>query len=886
MSGVQWLSAGAVLCFASATVRGGPAGGGEAGAAKEIRLTLENALAFERRGEPITAGVPLAKGFARRAEDLTVLDPDGKAVPSQVLVTGTYRDGSPRWVLLDFAADVPANAKAVYRLVSGALAQSAVSSKPDPSLALSTHKRLMGATLVDGVAAIDTGAATFRIDTRRFRLFDSVKVGGVELIRPGDERAGAVLVDEKGAVLTGDQTPAQAAFEDAGPMRVVLCVRGRLGPAGPKLPLAEKMGSDPNEKTPRGQTPVSPPADYVCRLHFFAGRAEVRVFFTLHNPAAQNHPGNIWDYGSGGSLFIEDFSLLLPLAPQDGLAARVTAQGTVPISGAFSGNGDCRPLLASKLYQDSSGGANWQSVNHIDKDYNVPVTFRGYRIYDGEKQVGSGDRADGWIDVSGKSGGVAVAIREFWQNFPKALEFADGRLRIALWPREYAGVHELLGGEQKTHEMLFVFHPAASPAEKMGSAPNETTSGGQTPFSPPADVVARRMQAFHRPMYAMPDIDSVLASNAFWVTAPLDRRKFAALEETCDAAVRPGPAGPDTIQTKWEIIDEFDWRHFGDTFADNEAAPAQMVKDFPAHHPGGRPISHYVNEYDVIYTLMVQGLRRGDAAWMWMADVMSRHHADICIYHTDVGAPAYAHGPFMHTTHETAAYRSGMRAYPIEAKRYNLQYGQGGGPNAGHTYVVGLAQHYWLTGDRVSREAFLEVANWVADGPWFVKSMMGDQRGYGNFLITLVYAFQLTGDRKYYDRAMTLTGWVDKPFEGLGGNLFAKALARFLQMKLDNGEADADFRAARDLLAKFGDLYLTLPASRWDRYLEQRTMHAEVLCLAALYTAQENPNREKYRDLGATILDEALDRFPRRFAGTKTWVMCFANTGAYLRCRA
>jgi hypothetical protein len=778
-----------------------------AGAANDpIALTVHNPLAVARESEPVTCGVPLPKGFVRDADTLALLGPDGKPVPVQIQTTGTYKDGSPRWVLLDFQADVAPDDEAVYRLGLGA--------RPKAPAPL-TWK------LAEGVAEIDTGAARFRIDTRRFRLFDSVTVGGGELDGEAGERPGVTLETDKGTVLAAHERPAAAAFEDAGPMRVVLCVRGSLG-------------------APQGPHKLSP-ADYVCRMHFYAGKAAARVFFTLHNPGAHNHPGNIWDLGSGGSTFIEDLSLRLPVPEMTG--CRVAG-----------------PVESNKLYQDSSGGPNWRSANHIDKDYKIPVSFRGYRAYQADKPVAEGHRIDGWLHVRGKSGGVAVGLREFWQNFPKALEYADHTVRVGLWPGEYAGVHELLGGEQKTHEMLFVFH-------------GPTTD---------AAAVRRRLLALHSPMYPMPDPEAVLASHCFWPSAPLDRDTYGKLEQTCDIAVHPR-GGNRTTQTQWEVIDEYGWRHFGDTFADNEGAPAKMRKDFPEHHPGGRPISHFVNEYEGIYSIMLHGLRRGDPKWMWMADVMARHHADICVNHTGVDAPAYSHGPFMHTTHSTAAYRSTHRTYPIEAKRYGLRYGGGGGPNAGHTYHICLAQHYYLTGDRVSRDAFLEVANWAADSPWFKRRMMGDKRGYGNFMITFVYAWQLTGDRKYYDRAMTLTGWIDEPFSGLGGTLYAKGAARFLQMKLDNGERDADYRTVRDVMMKFGDLYLTLPASRWQRFLEQRCFHAETLCLCYLYAPKDHPNREKYYARGTQILDEALGRFPGRYVATKSWNMCFSNTGAYLK---
>ena len=378
------------------------------GTPTEVGFTLTNQLPFERKAEPVTCGLPLARGFVRHADELTLLDANGRALPVQVLTTSTYNDGTPRWVLLGLHADLPPEGEAVYRLAHGARA--------------SVRDRLDFA-LAGGVATIDTGSAQFRIDTNCFRLFDSVQVGGRELLAQAAD-GGTRLEQEGGSQHVGHEKTTQAEFEDAGPLAVVLCVRGEFRP-GAGLPLA----------------------DYVCRMQFFAGKGEVRVCYTLHNPATHHHPGNVWDLGAGGSVFMEDFSIVLPLAQGD-WASRV-------------GVGADRPALAaSKLYQDSSGGQHWDSPNHIDKDLKLPTRFRGYRVYEAETQLADGNRADGWIHVRGASGGVAAGVRDFWQNFPKALEFNLGRLRVGLWPSEFAGVHEMLGGEQKTHEMLLVFHDA------------------------------------------------------------------------------------------------------------------------------------------------------------------------------------------------------------------------------------------------------------------------------------------------------------------------------------------------------------------------------------------------------------------------------------------
>jgi len=807
---VAWATVivGRVASAAAAAAEDPPALGGQAAPA-EVRFELTNPQHFQRRAEPLTCGLPLANGFVDRPEALKLLGPDGREVAAQILTTSTYQDGSPRWVLVDFQATVPAEGKTVYRLTRGRRA--------------AINQRLVY-RLENGVTRIDTGAATFRIDTNRFRLFDSVTVGGRELL--GDvQRGGSVLEVEDGSRHTGDGQTTQATFEDAGPLAAVLCVRGEIRP-GTNLPLAR----------------------YVCRMHFYAGKSEVRVFYTLHNPAAHRHPGNVWDLGSGGSVFMEDLSLRLPLG-EGPWTSRIGASDAAPA------------LSAAKLYQDSSGGPNWNSANHVDKDFKVPTSFRGYRVHDGQRQVAEGHRADGSIHARSRTGGVAVAVRDFWQNFPKALEFEGGSLRVGLWPGEFAGVHELLGGEQKTHEMLFVFHdPQAS---------NES--------------IARRMQAFHRPLYAMPDPGAIYATRAFWPTGPLDRGKFAALEQTCDAFVYPVGGRKASVITMWDTIDEYGWRHFGDTFADNEFSPAAMVRDFPEHYVGRQPISHFGNEYDVCYGVMLQGLRRADPKWMWTADVMCRHYADVCIYHTDAEpSEAYRHGPFTHTTHDTAALRSTHRMYPSETGKYGLQYASGG-PNAGHCYVASLAQHYYLTGDRTSREAFLEVADWTVESPWFTRMMMGDKRGIGNFLMTHVYAYQMTKDPRYYRAAVKMIDHVQEPFEGLGATLFVKAAGRFLDMKIENGQRDADYRKALEKMLLLGDFYLTLPEEKPSRFIEQSCFYAEVLFTCYLHAPANHPNRERYFAKGRQIMDQAAQRWPGTYRPTKTLIMCFANTGAYFR---
>jgi hypothetical protein len=161
--------------------------------------------------------------------------------------------------------------------------------------------------------------------------------------------------------------------------------------------------------------------------------------------------------------------------------------------------------------------------------------------------------------------------------------------------------------------------------------------------------------------------------------------------------------------------------------------------------------------------------------------------------------------------------------------------------------------------------------------------MMGDKRGIGNFLMTHVYAYQLTQDRKYYDAAVRMLDHVRDPFEGLGATLFVKAAGRFLDMKVENGEIDADHQKALSKMLLFGDYYLSLPDDKPKRWLEQTCFYSELLFTCYLHASRDYPNRQRYFARGKALMDHAQHRWPGGYRPTKTLVMCFANTGAFFR---
>ena len=376
---------------------------------KEIIVT-EN-LGVPRFGEFVRVGVPFAKGELHSTEVLSVLSPEQEVEPVQATPLNRWKDGSIKWLLLDFAATVPAMGRAAYRLVTDRGERLA----PEP-----------GIRITPGVETwqLDTGAAVFTVDAREFRPFARVCMGGREIVAEGS--CTLLTADDRSLVPRVESIVAEA----EGPLRAVLAVRGSFARDGKEL------------------------SRFSSRLHFFAGSSCVQIELTIHNPHPALHRGGLWDLGDVGSFLFKEFALGISFPAGSVREIHCSPeQGSVPV--------DCAADGSLSLYQESSGGENWLSPVHRTRDGRVPFTLRGYEIRSGEKQVVTGERATPVIWCGSGASGVGAVLPRFWQEFPKAFEAQSGSLKIALFPSRCPDLHELQGGEQKTDSMYLDF--AGSP---------------------------------------------------------------------------------------------------------------------------------------------------------------------------------------------------------------------------------------------------------------------------------------------------------------------------------------------------------------------------------------------------------------------------------------
>ncbi len=403
---------------------------------ESIALSVEERSGVTRDGDVVTAGVPFPVGALADASHLQVLDGYGEPVPTQCSVMSRWwkpaHDDSVRWLRVSFPATVPANGRADYVLVRMHTAR--------PS-----SEGGVRVTETDQAITIATGAATFEIPRRGPRLIARAALDGGAPLIDGDGATLALTAGawpeqgvEAGAHLYG--IVASAAVEERGPVRAVVCLRGGFW-----------MTDADNE------APWCP--RFSVRLTFFVDSPEVRIVAVLENSRLED---DIY------CAPVEDLSIEIGVATGADASARVLASREVtdvPIEGG----------RVAKLYQDSSGGREWRDLTS-QKNYArwmVPytkgervrgVTFRGYRVYSGDEVVGDGGQALGAIDLGGARGGVSVAQRDFRERYPSCVAAGAGRLRLAMWPAEFADPLFLEPGQRFTREYrLRLRGPGAKP---------------------------------------------------------------------------------------------------------------------------------------------------------------------------------------------------------------------------------------------------------------------------------------------------------------------------------------------------------------------------------------------------------------------------------------
>jgi hypothetical protein len=730
-----------------------------------LPLLLEEPTGIVRCDEPVTVGIPLPQGAVYDPAALVLVDPGDHLCPLQAQALTRWCDGSVRWILLDFQASVAANGKAIYQLRR--------ESKSDRGL---QYPDLIVQQSAEEIV-VNTGRAVFFLNTRICKPFDRVLAGGNDLVAVAG--SSLVLTDDAGQEY--EPYIQGISVETAGPLRVTVKAQGELRAAS-RTALAR----------------------FIVRTSFYVGSSFIEMRVTLHNPCAARHRGGLWDLGYEGSIYFKDLSLHIPWRIEGAPHVAWATQPLQPyIAWATQPSQPLTKYPASSfmIYQDSSGGRNWQSSNHVNRFGNIAQTFRGYRVIEDGRLLEEGGRATPVLVMSDERGGVAATIGQFWQNFPKALEARGHELILRLFPQQFNDVFELQGGEQKTHTIYLQF-----------SGPEEE---------------AANLSWVHERLIPRATPEWYAHTKACSYLSPRSQDHNTECLELVDTAI----TGPQSFFARREIIDEYGWRHFGDLYADHEAVG----------HTGETPlVAHYNNQYDVIYGAIVQYLRSGDGQWFELARDLARHVIDIDIYHTQEDRPAYNGGLFWHTDHYLDAATATHRAYSKANLRQNAHGSYGGGPANEQNYTSGLLHYYYLTGDTLAREAVLLLADWVIamdDGSLRLfgfldkrptglcsstaeRNYHGPGRGAGNSINALLDAHALTHEKRYLAKAEQLIRRcihpkdniqkrnLDDPERRWSYLVFLQVLGKYLDLKIEKAENDYMYGYAQASLLHYAEWML------------------------------------------------------------------------------
>lgn len=747
---------------------------------------------LSRKREPVRVGVPLPRGSVLEVEEVEFCDVDGQPTDHQFRVLARWPDRSVKWILIDALLDVEAHTSPLYRLrrrISDRAANAA--------LALQVVD-------AQNEVRVDTGAVKVTVSRNGFVPLTAVHRAGHDVLEPDGMRTTLRLPDGSSALAWADRVE----IEEHGQVRVGLLSEGGFVCEGRRIPLRWR-----------------------CRLGLFAGSSTVRIELLVRNPQAAQHSGGLWDLGDAGSIRFVDLSMSLRAAAQRSSLNWYTEGAEHAGSGAFE---------RFCIYQDSSGGDNWDSPNHIDASGHSTVTFEGYRVLGGSSgtlnPIGEGRRATPVLQLVTEDGWLAGATQDFWQNFPKALRAEGSTLEIGLFPNESSSGFELQGGEQKRHLAWLDFG-----ASDQGMS----------------------LPCLLRPLE--PAIDPLWVETSGAVSCCVAAEHDA--NQICRDYVHSIVDGPHSFFHKREVVDEYGWRNFGDLYADHEAV----------RHKGPKPlISHYNNQYDFIYGSLVQFLRTGDSRWHRLMRDAAQHVIDIDIYHTDADRAAYNGGLFWHTDHYLDAATCSHRTY----SRHNASNGSyGGGPSNEHNYTSGLLHYYYLSGDTEAASSVIELADWVIamddgtrtllgfvdTGPTGLASKTtsadyhGPGRGAGNSINALLDGYRLTGRRQYMAKTEELIQRcihpadvidalaLDDPEHRWSYLVFLQVLGRFLDAKVELGERDYIAHYARASLLHYAQWMLRnevpykdvlhkvlIPTETWPAH-DIRKCH--VLHLAARYAA-------------------------------------------------
>jgi len=536
----------------------------------------------------VSWGIPWPRGAVRKDQSFTLTAGDGRALPLQTWPLAYWPDGSMKWI--GYATVAGPNTTGALRLAPGAAS---------PATAIRVGQT---AQSID----VDTVALQCRVSKQGADFIDSMTVGGRVVARQGR----LVCTLDNGSEFTSSIK--SATLEQSGPVRAVVKIEGvHQGSAREWLP-------------------------FTVRLYFYAGLEQVRLVHTI-----------VFD-GDDQKDFIRGLGLVFAVPMREQVHNRhvrfsgendgLWAEPIQPLTG--------RRILAPTAFADQLAGK--RIANRETFDARGRKLLTDWAVWDAYKLVqptadgftiqkrtnpqscwldaAAGRRASGLVFAGDVSGGLAIAVKNFWQSYPGSLEVQKATtdaadLRVWLWSPDAAAM-DLRHYDTRAHDLDSSYEdvqPGFSTPHGVARTSEMTLfpSGSH----PAKDEVAMQAKTGQEPPLLVATPQHLHSARVFGIWSLPDRSvpAKAALEDQLDAAF--AIYHKEVEQRHW-----YGFWNYGDVMHQHDG-PRHMWR----YDIGGFAWDN--TELGTDLWLWYSFLRTGRADIFRMAEAMTRHTSEVDTYH-------------------------------------------------------------------------------------------------------------------------------------------------------------------------------------------------------------------------------------------------------------
>ncbi|HHV96718.1 MAG TPA: hypothetical protein GXX37_09655 [Clostridiaceae bacterium] len=730
---------------------------------KSVFLTVSNNYPVDRIGWPITQGIPFADKTLRRDSNIFLFDSDGKQIPVQWRCLTTWSKDClyVKWLLIDFQLDIKAFEQKTLELRYDTETEpnsNDTEFKSNPfytkTMLINTETKLYPNEARINIkkerkkTCIDTGVMQVEIRHDSPNFFAACR------IKSGDEWKN-VLQEGKGLFLymkdqyetwydSCESAPIPVIeIEEEGQIRTSICVRGVYASRDGRI--------------------FCP---YILRLHFFAGKAVIKVdntFVFNQNPE---------------KIELKAIGMKLPLNIGNNLRFAVGGE-----QGAY--------------HRDKTTGGNMSlGANMLSEVKILQFSDDKYKIETDEIPVEEGAKTSGWCSQSGEKGSVTAVLYNMWQEYPKAFIMDESGIDIQIWPESFGEnlkfstpykedavrfSREILKNRDEEEFKRRVQEKPTAPlnlkslsavtkeeilwVEEMikKHAPDRIASYNDTGWEngygaaktteiflkfDDIEVSDRSNEEFafgvQNPLIAVADLEYMSKTGALRYLAPICPELF------------PEPARVmeklfiEVIEEPREKLRNYGMFNYGDLICSHSPTPAAIWHLFKDEGNINEMMKHcskaYNNEAnDQLYALWGFFLHTGNIECYRAAEAYGKHMADVDFYHE---------GP-----------NRGLIHY------HNAHHWTGGGAPC-HSTIAGLMLQYYLTGNRRIFDVCKENAQWILERQepcGIFKCRDGLLiREYTTPIANLLEIYQATWEYRYGILAYRSLKWMCKAFREPG----------------------------------------------------------------------------------------------------------------------